>query len=117
MTEVVARAVSDKTVMRVFIADLSWVARDWLSNTVTLSAFAEIQCEAIYNRRASWRRPCPVLLCAVQRVMSGLTASGPGPNCEIDVMGQEPPPALQNIIAESLGIPLPGASEFGVDFF
>ena len=30
----------------------------------------------------------PVLLCAVQRVMSGLTASGPGPNCEIDVMGQ-----------------------------
>ena len=37
----------------------------------------------------------PILLCAVQRVMSGLTASGPGPNCEIDVMGHKQPPALQ----------------------
>jgi hypothetical protein len=28
-------------------------------------------------------------------VMSGSTGSGPGPNCEIDVMGQNRPLALQ----------------------
>jgi hypothetical protein len=28
-------------------------------------------------------------------VMSGSTSSGPGPNCEIDVMGHKQPPALQ----------------------
>jgi hypothetical protein len=31
----------------------------------------------------------------VPAAMSGLTSSGRGPNCETDVMGHEPPPALQ----------------------